>query len=312
MNKIAFLVNGTLQNKSQIIHNAKKEFGEYEVTILESLHQSHLIALAHQALNEGNRILVVAGGDGSTNEVVNGIAEYAKEINTDQYNWQKIDNIRLGILPCGTGNDFTKTIQIDNDIARLHTLINLDQYQKCDIGFARFFDKDKKEATRYFLNITDVGMGGIVVEKLERKLPFLSRSFSYNLSIASTFLTYDKARVRADSKDFNYEGRVMNCIISNGKYFGNGLGIAPDASVYDGKFNIVILGNINFIDYLKNLGEVKKCKRIVHEEVKYYTTDELSIVSPDNTAMPIDMDGEFIGYAPLICKNISKVLNIYM
>ncbi len=312
MDNITFLVNGTLKNKAKVIDNIRKVFLQNDIEILESQYKAHLTELAYRTVTKGIKKIVLVGGDGSTNEVVNGIAEYAKDAALNTYNWEKIEGVKLGILPCGTGNDFTKTIHITNDIERLKTLLELDQYQKCDIGFVDFFDKDKKSAQRFFLNITDVGMGGIVVEKLEKKLPLFSRSFRYNLSIASTFLSYDKALVRAESKDFTYEGKVMNCIIANGKYFGNGLGIAPDASVQDGKFNVVILGNINIVDYLKNLNEVKKCKLLHHEEVKYFTTAELQVHSPNQTSLPIDMDGEFIGYAPLQCRNISKVLNIYM
>lgn len=312
MDNITFLVNGTLKNRAKVIENIRKVFIQNDIEILESQHKEHLTELAYKSVVKGIKKIVVVGGDGSTNEVVNGIAKYAKGDAVNTFNWEKIEGVKLGILPCGTGNDFTKTINITNDIERLKTLLELDQYQKCDIGSVDFFDKNDKPALRFFLNITDVGMGGIVVEKLEKKLPFFSRSFRYNLSIASTFLSYDKALVHAESKDFSYEGIVMNCIIANGKYFGNGLGIAPDASVQDGKFNIVILGNINIVDYLKNLNEVKKCKLIHHDEVKYFTTEELQVHSPNNTSLPIDMDGEFIGYAPLHCRNISKVLNIYM
>jgi YegS/Rv2252/BmrU family lipid kinase len=312
MDNITFLVNGTFKNKAKVIENIRKVFSQNDIEIVESQHKEHLTELAYRTVTKGITKLVVVGGDGSTNEVVNGIAKYAKDTTLNTYNWEKIEGIKLGILPCGTGNDFTKTIHITNDMDRLKTLLDLDQYQKCDIGSVDFLDKNQKPAQRFFMNITDVGMGGIVVEKLEKKMPFFSRSFRYNLSISSTFLSYDKALVRAESKDFTYEGKIMNFIIANGKYFGNGLGIAPEASVQDGKFNIVILGNINFIDYMKNLNEVKKCKLIHHEEVKYFTTDELQVNSPNHTSLPIDMDGEFIGYAPLQARNISKVINIYM
>jgi diacylglycerol kinase family enzyme len=280
MDNITFLVNGTFKNKAKVIENIRKVFSQNDIEIVESQHKEHLTELAYRTVTKGITKLVVVGGDGSTNEVVNGIAKYAKDTTLNTYNWEKIEGIKLGILPCGTGNDFTKTIHITNDMDRLKTLLDLDQYQKCDIGSVDFLDKNQKPAQRFFMNITDVGMGGIVVEKLEKKMPFFSRSFRYNLSISSTFLSYDKALVRAESKD--------------------------------GKFNIVILGNINFIDYMKNLNEVKKCKLIHHEEVKYFTTDELQVNSPNHTSLPIDMDGEFIGYAPLQARNISKVINIYM
>ena len=86
----------------------------------------------------------------------------------------------------------------------------------------------------------------------------------------------------------------------------NGLGIAPDAEVTDGKFSFVIIGDINLMDYFKHLGTVKKCKKINHPQVHYHQFEEINIESCDATKISIDMDGEFIGYAPMKLTNVSK------
>ena len=97
----------------------------------------------------------------------------------------------------------------------------------------------------------------------------------------------------------------MNLVIANGKYFGSGLGIAPDADPADGQFSVVLIGEISMLDYLKNLGQVRKCEKIIHPELKYLSAKEISIEHVGEP-LPIDMDGEFIGYSPM---KISMVHN---
>jgi len=98
-------------------------------------------------------------------------------------------------------------------------------------------------------------------------------------------------------------------VVANGKYFGNGLGVAPDASVTDGKFDIVIIGDVSLMDYFKNLGTVKKCEKVNHPEVHYYQMDKVTVESMETRKISIDMDGEFIGYAPMTLINLHQKLN---
>lgn len=315
MDKIAFLVNGTLKKINGLTDKIEKEFKHHNYKIYVSNHEGHTIDLAQEAIEKGYKSIISVGGDGSVNETINGIANAIKKNsgrdNLD-YDWSLVDNIRLGVLPFGTGNDFCKTIQVDSSISKLRSQIELDQIHKIDLGFAAFSKQNNSNHQRFFVNITDVGMGGVVVEKLQNKIPILSRKSQYNLAIASTFLNYKKSIINIESDTFSYEGKVMNLIIANGKYFGSGLGIAPDAKIDDGKFSIVILGDINILDYLKNLNEVKKCNLLEHPQVHYHSCKEIKIKASDGRSLPIDMDGEFIGYAPLNCVNITKAINVYM
>jgi diacylglycerol kinase family enzyme len=101
-------------------------------------------------------------------------------------------------------------------------------------------------------------------------------------------------------------------VVANGKYFGNGLGIAPDASVTDGKFEIVIIGDITMLDYFRHLGAVKKCRKVNHPKVQYHQLERVTIESMENRKISIDMDGEFIGYAPMTLVNLASKINFIM
>ena len=92
---------------------------------------------------------------------------------------------------------------------------------------------------------------------------------------------------------------MLNYVVANAKYFGNSIGIAPHAEISDGKFAITQIGDISIIDYFKNINTAKKCQKIVHLEVSYKESEYLTIESANNLPLTIDMDGEFIGYAPV-------------
>jgi YegS/Rv2252/BmrU family lipid kinase len=316
MKKIAFLVNRTIKNLEKTVAQIESEFQKHEVKFFYSDHSRHIEVLAETAIDRGFKNLITVGGDGTLNETVNGIMNAFKKglsNSIDSYDWDAIKEIKVGLIPAGTGNDFSKTIKLTNNINALRNLIEDDRFQSIDIGWSSFFDKKEQPVQRFFINITDVGMGGVVVESMEKsKNPFLTGNAFYKYSIAKTFLTYDKSSVRCYNEYFDWKGKVMNFVIANGKYFGSGLGIAPDANIQDGKFSIVILGDINIIDYFRYLGDVKKCKKISHPEVAYHQFEKISIESADEKPLAIDMDGEFIGYAPMTLVNLSSKLNFFM
>ena len=86
--------------------------------------------------------------------------------------------------------------------------------------------------------------------------------------------------------------------MANGKYFGAGLGVAPDAKPDDGILEVVLASEISLWDYIKNLGNIRKCEKVLHPKMKYFSAKEIVIETPERK-LPIDMDGEFIGYSPM-------------
>lgn len=313
--KIAFLVNKTIKKHEKIMREIELVFKGIEIKFFQSEYPAHNITLAETAVNRGYKNIIVVGGDGSLNECINGVAQAFKTGLSDSpesYNWEGLSEIKIGILPSGTGNDFSKTAGISKKAEHLLALIKGNRTQQVDLGLASFISKKEEPTHRFFINITDVGMGGVVVKNMDSKNSFLSGTMLYNYSIAKTFLSYEKSGVRCYNDSFNWEGKVMNFIIANGKYFGGGLGVAPDASLNDGLFNIVILGDINIFDYLRYLGDVRACKKLQHPEVSYHTFEKITIESSDGNELAIDMDGEFVGYAPMTVVNLPRKVNIFM
>jgi YegS/Rv2252/BmrU family lipid kinase len=314
MRKVCFILNPVAKS-AKATHNAILEsFGKGpEILIKTSDRSGHVIQLATDAVAEGCTHILIAGGDGSLNEGVNGLMNAVRSSTDlsipveDRFDKEALSRISLGVIPIGSGNDFSKSARVSSDLTALREMIEKDEFNMVDLGWTRFQNPSGQQTDRFFMNITDTGMGGAVALGLQNggRWKWLGPGLSYARAIISTFLTYKKSPVRCHNADFEWEGNIMNLILANGKYFGSGMGIAPEAEWDSGEFSLVILGDITLLDYFKELPKVKKCRKLDHKQVHYFTVKDLSVESMA-APLPIDMDGEFIGYTPMYLKKYKR------
>jgi diacylglycerol kinase family enzyme len=90
----------------------------------------------------------------------------------------------------------------------------------------------------------------------------------------------------------------MNFVVANAKYFGSGLGISPDSQIADGLLEVIVIGDLNIFEYLYFVPQVRKCKKLSYHKIQYYSAKKISIET--EVPMPIDMDGEFVGFTPMV------------
>lgn len=314
MQKVAFIINRTIskfvkrKNEIETVFNST----DFETKFFVSEKCRHIENLAQNALSEGFDYLIFVGGDGTINEGLNGVMSFFKNNENEDlsaYNFEHAKKIKIGLLPYGSGNDFAKTIQVSKDINQLKDKILANKTQLVDIGFAQFLDENKKPSSRFYMNITDVGMGGIIAKKIIDKNNSFNADLIYIKAIFTTLLNYKKNKVKFTSDTETWESNIMSLIFANGRFFGSGLGVSPDASIQDGVLNIIKLGNINVFDYIYHLKDLKKSKHIKHKEVSYSTAKKLKVEAIDGSELLIDMDGEFIGQAPLEIECVPLALN---
>jgi YegS/Rv2252/BmrU family lipid kinase len=294
MKKISFILHGKYKGNHKLVSRIRETFGNsYELVFSFTQHIGHGKDLAKEAALSNSGYIISVSGDGTLNEVANGI----------MFSGNK--NVKLGLLPHGTGNDFSKTILVSNNVLRLKQMIDQNMCREIDLGLVHFKNIEGNDESRYFINITDVGLGGFIAQKLSGSSKWLGATLTFQKAIITTFLTYKHQLMKTKADDFIYEGKILSYIIANGKYFGGGLGIAPDAKPDDGWLHITLGGEISLWDYLLNLSKVRQCKKIEHSQMKYLRAKEISIETP---SQPIDMDGEFIGYTPMRISIVPKTL----
>jgi diacylglycerol kinase (ATP) len=299
MKKIAFIINGKIGGQRKLVEKLNGNFvGDYHLDFLIT-DSKGAIPLTVKAIENGFTHIISIGGDGSLNEVVNGVMNVKDGVSPEIFS-----QLRIGVLPYGTGNDFAKTIGASFNLPHLKSWIDKDRFREIDLGLVKFKNLSNKDESRYFVNITDVGLGAHVVKRVNALPKWLGGSVAYQLAIISTLISYRLQAVRASADSSIYTGKVINYIVANGKYFGSGMGIAPDALPDDGMFSIVIVGDVSLAFYLKSISDIKKGKRIEHPQVFYNEAKEVLVES--DIPQPIDMDGEYIGNTPMKIKMIPR------
>ena len=276
------------------------EWSAYE--IFESERYQHFLDLPKELIAEGYSILVAVGGDGTLHEVINGIGR-AFETSAGEIS-DELSKVKVGLLPCGTGNDFARSINVSDDVARLAQMIKNGQSKLINFGHVSLVDTNQKPTDAYFINILDAGMGGVITKRMNDR----GFSGSYKLNVLRTFVTYKPLSIQCKSDDFEWQGKVISLVFANGKYYADGVGIAPHADVEADEMAITACGELGMFTYLTKLPELKKCKKIAHPQISYAQGKKINILASD-VSVPIEADGEFLGYTPASAKLLKGKLN---
>ncbi len=298
---ITFVVHGKLR----YFHALKKSIltvfrDEFQLGFIRTDPVSGAKDAVRKAIEAGTAYVIIVGGDGSVNEAINGYMMIPEAM--------RVATV-LGVLPMGSGNDFARSLQVSKDLKGLYTLIHNRSIMKVDVCKMKYQGLGHETEYRYFINISDIGLGGLAAVHVRNSPKILGPNLSYAKAIISSLLTYKKQPISLKSPEFKWEGEIMSLCMANGKYFGSGMCIAPEACLNDGLIQLIILGNIRLSDYLKNLPKIKRGEKIKHKEVSYTAVSSLSIESK-GAECPIDMDGEFIGHTPIEVEVLPEVVKM--
>lgn len=299
---VTFILHGRLVRKDRLKERFRERLSsDYELRFLETRGPGEAMELARLGLSEPADFLIAVGGDGTLHEVVNGLMSFPP---ADR------DRIAIGFFPCGKGNDFARTMGLTRNPDQLGALLDQNAPISMDLVELRFRKENGGAGRRYVINIADLGMGATVVQKTGRSRGLMGPFLTYMGAILRTFCTYRRRTLRWIGPDYTWEGPVLSLCMANGRFFGGGLCIAPRADPSDGWLDLVILGRVTVWDYLVNLGNLKNGRLLNHPEVRYDRVRRGRVESLDGDC-PLEVDGEFVGYAPVdleIHKGIFKFL----
>jgi len=289
--QVTFIVNSKIKKLKRTLTEIGNVFfndEKIQTTILQTQYAGHASELATECTKNGCDFLIAVGGDGTLNEVLNGILKASIPINSYPI---------LGVLPKGSANDFVRSISIPKDIAQLKQTILNKQTQKIDIGKVEIGSTESTQ--QYFINIAGLGLGPEVVKIMEGSGKTFGSKATYFSAIIKGFLSYEKRAIKCESEDWSWEGSLLQMAVANGQFFGDGICVSPDALVNDGVFHVSLFGELSLMDYLRNLGNLKKGKKINHKGAHYFTTRKLSITSTETRSCGIETDGEYTGESPI-------------
>jgi len=283
--KVAIIINGISRKKKtfyqSILPPLKKEFS---VEVFETKSPTHAVQLAGETAINQFDVVFAAGGDGTLNQVLNGLLSIEGPLPV------------LGVIPMGSGNDFATLMGVRPEASQLINLLNNSKSRPIDIGKISCVGKQGINVVRYFVNVCSMGMGPATVQRIERLPRWLGPDFRYFASVLNTFLTHPIEKFEVITKDWTWKGKARVVAIAKGKSFGNKIYIAPEAEPDDGFFNTLIATDMALPKFLLVLQRLKKRQKVKDPSILYATTQELHLSSP--TTAFIEAEGEMAGYLP--------------
>ncbi len=254
-------------------------------------HALHAISLTKEALREGVERIVVVGGDGTLNEVVNGFF--------DKDGKPLGHNTSLAIIPSGTGSDFFRTLEQKKNIKDAIDFALNGPALPTDVGVVEAQDANGLRVKRYFMNVSSVGLSGLVagfMRTVTRKLGSKTAYFLATLQAIRT-LKPPTLMLSADGLDIT----LKNCSLvslANGKYFGSGMKIAPQAELDDGQLDVITIQDLGPLFFLQNGYRIYQGTHTSLPNVHAYQKDEIVIRTLSKDPVYVEVDGELFAELP--------------
>ena len=245
--------------------------------------------LARQALHDGYECVVAVGGDGTLNEVTNGFFEDGKPVNP---------KAALGVVPRGTGGDFRRTFDWDSQLVPALHRLRTETTEAFDVGLLEFEDLEGRPQRRYFANIASFGVSGLVAREVNQGSKALGGKASFMLGTVKGLLKYKDRPVRLRLDDGPEETFDVTAVaVANGRFFGGGMCVAPQALTSDGLFDVTIWSGYGIGTFaLKSHGAYSG----EHVSWKGTTTRRCRTLTAHAEAETlVDVDGESPGRLPL-------------
>jgi YegS/Rv2252/BmrU family lipid kinase len=257
--------------------------------------------LTRQALQDGAELVVAVGGDGTINEVVNGFFDENGPIRPEA---------SFGIVPAGTGGDFIKSLGVPRDTFAAAAALKSTPRAN-DVGRLHYVDGAGQPALRHFINIASFGIGGLVDRYVNQSSKALGGKLSFAIATLKAGAAYKNASVRLVLDGGTpKEGRIYNVAVANGRYFGGGMKVAPDAALDDGLFDVITMGDFNFGDLLLRGLDVYSGKHLRNPKVTVQRARRLEASAADGVEVLLDVDGEAPGRLPATFEMLPGALKV--
>lgn len=277
----------TFKNKLAYVLN-QLELSGYEASAHATTGEGDATRAAKQAVERGFELLIIAGGDGTINEVVKGIAQAPKRP-------------KIGVIPTGTTNDFARALELPREIEAAVDVITEGHSKKIDIGQVN---------DQYFINIA----GGGELTELSYEVPIKLKTVIGQLAYyvkgieMLPFIKPIRARVEFDGEVFDDE--MMLFLVTNTNSVGGFEKLAPEAKLNDGYFHLIILRKVNLAEFIHLATLALRGAHLENKNIIYTKAKRIKIEPEAN--MQLNIDGEFGGMLPGEIINLQEHIEFYV
>ena len=264
----------------EIAHRAAQRGLDGDALISERPGQ--LTTLAADAVAGGATRLIVVGGDGSVNEVVNGIAD--------------AHGVELAVIPRGTGWDFVRTFDIPRNLDAAVDVALTGSVREIDLGAVTYRTWGGEDARSVFANVASAGISGAIAQRANQSSKALGGKVSYYWATLAVFFGWQTGEMRVTVDGESRSGKMIDAVVSNGRYLGGGMMMCPEAEPDDGVFDVLLIGDVTKRDLLLVLPKTYKGNHLPHPRLELLRGKVVTVESAE--PLPIELDGEQPGTTP--------------
>jgi YegS/Rv2252/BmrU family lipid kinase len=267
--------------------------------LVETSAPKHAYRYTQEYISFGYKHFVIVGGDGTLNEVVNGMFTQKIVPTTDFF---------LGMIPMGTGNDWARYFQLSSNLDEaVKRIVDGDSILQ-DIGVITYY-KDEVETQSYFVNIAGFGFDAAIVlatNKMHERGKRKKSAYLFNL--LKCMIRYKNIFMQIDINGELVSGPVYSISVGNGKYSGGGMSQTPNACINDGLLDVTIYMRLTKLRIIRNVAKLYNGKILSIKGVSAYKTTKFTISSADS--LFAEIDGEVIGGGPFTVSIIPNAIHV--
>jgi len=243
----------------------------------------HLIELAAQSAENGASLVVAVGGDGTLSEVVNGLMRAGRKP-------------ELATIPLGTGMDFVRTYSIPTRFEDAVRVALAGRTRRIDVGRVAYRTWAGESAERYVANVGSVGMSAAVAQRANGMSKALGGRTTFFYALVRVFLEWQNTVVDVELDGEKRSGRMHDVVVANGRYHGGAMKLAPEAEPDDGLFDVLLIGDVNKLDFVTTAPKLYRGTHLAHPKVDLVRARTVAVDAPER--LPIELDGEQVGTTP--------------
>jgi len=288
---------------ARLIGAVSEGLGEVDLAFTEA--PRHATALARAAALDGRTLVVAFGGDGTVSEVVAGLLE-AREVQ------DHAPATELAIVPRGTGGDLRRTLELPHDIVEAARHARDRAARTIDLGRATFTTTDGTSETRPFVNVASFGFSSAVAARANESSKSFGPKVAFLGAVVRTLAGYQNTEVSLEIDGAPpLRRKVMLGALGNGRFFGGGMQICPDAKLDSGALSFVTVGDFSPAYTLTHIHRLFAGTHLSLPDVHASVVRAVRVTPVDPQALvPVELDGETPGYLPATFEIVPAALRV--
>lgn len=264
----------------------RMEIAGYETSCHATTCEGDATTAAISAVERNFDLIVAVGGDGTLNEVVAGVSKFE-------------NRPKIGLIPMGTTNDFARAVHIPRDITKAVDIIIQGDSVPVDVGMMN---------DRYFINIAGGGRITELTYEVPSKLKTVLGQMAYYLKGIEMLPSIRSSNVRIEYDGEVFDDKAMMFLIGLTNSVGGFEKLAPDASINDGKFTLLILKEVNMAEFIRLASLALRGEHLSNPHVIYAKASRVKVSSKERVML--NLDGEFGGVLPAVFQNLEKHIEV--